>query len=133
MDEDNIPNTIDLESPVAFAFIRQGQIRWTQRLAARLSWSLAIEDNAAAIVPPPGVPGKEEDPLPDLVTHFRWVQGRGHVQVSGFLGRARFRPDQGEPDDVTLWGVALSGKVKTVGKDYAYGRCSSAGGHRSQR
>jgi hypothetical protein len=120
MDEDVIPNTIDVESPVAYAFIRQGQVRWTQKLAPRLSWSIALEDNASAIVPPAGVPGKEEGPVPDLVTHFRWVQGRGHVQVSGFLGRARFRPEAGEPDDVTLWGVSITGKTLTVGKDYVY-------------
>ena len=39
-----------------------------------------------------------------------------------FLGRARFRPTEGEPDDVTLWGMLLSGRVKTFGKDYAYGQ-----------
>ncbi len=107
---------------MAFPSIRQAQVRWTQKLGAHVSWSAAIEDNKSAILPPVSIPGKAEFPMPDLVTHVRYVGSRGHAQVSGFLGRARFRPAGGEPDDETLWGVLLSGRIKTFGKDYAYGQ-----------
>ena len=33
VDEDNMPRTIDFEAPMAFASIRQAQVRWTQKLA----------------------------------------------------------------------------------------------------
>jgi len=95
-------------------------VRWTQKVGASVSWSVAVEDNKSAILPPVSVPGKAEFPMPDLVTHVRFVRSRGHAQASGFLGRARFRPAGGEPDDETLWGVLLSGRIKTFGKDYAY-------------
>ena len=120
VDESNFPNTIDFENPIAFPSIRQAQVRWTQKVGASVSWSVAVEDNKSAILPPVSVPGKAEFPMPDLVTHVRFVRSRGHAQASGFLGRARFRPTGGEPDDETLWGVLLSGRIKTVGKDYAY-------------
>ena len=45
VDDNNFPNTIDFESPMAFPSIRQAQLRWTQKLSAKVSWSAAVEDN----------------------------------------------------------------------------------------
>ena len=122
VDDANIPNTIDLESPMAFPSIRQAQLRWTQKLSAKVSWSAAVEDNRSSILPPVGVPGKPEYPMPDLVARVRFEASRGHAFAAAFLGKARFRPVAGEPDDETLWGMLLSGRVKTFGRDYAYGQ-----------
>jgi DcaP outer membrane protein len=120
VDENNFPNTIDFESPIAFPSIRQAQVRYTAKLTDSASWSIAAEDNKSTIVSPTGEPGKAEFPMPDLTTNFRFTGSRGHVFVSGFLGKARFRPDVGAVDNVTLWGSLLSGRLKTFGKDYAY-------------
>ena len=120
VDDANFPNTIDFESPIAFPSIRQAQARYTARLGATASWSVAVEDNKSSITVPTDVPGKTEYPMPDFVTNFRFTGGRGHAFVSAFLGKARFRPDAGDTDDVTLWGSLLSGRVRTFGKDYAY-------------
>jgi hypothetical protein len=122
VDENNFPNTIDFESPIAFPSIRQAQVRWTTKFNAKSSWSIAAEDNKSTISSPTGEPGKAEYPMPDLTTNFRFTGSRGHVFVSGFLGRARFRPEVGPTDDVTLWGSLLSGRIKTFGKDYIYGQ-----------
>ena len=97
VDENNMPNTIDFESPMAFPSIRQAQVRWTQKLSTKLTWSLAVEDNKSAIQTPSDIPGKAEYPMPDLATRFRFEGSKGHVFASGFLGRARFRPDGGRP------------------------------------
>ena len=35
VDENNMPNTIDFESPMAFPSIRQAQVRWTQKLSPK--------------------------------------------------------------------------------------------------
>ena len=35
VDDNNFPNTIDFESPMAFPSIRQAQLRWTQKLGAK--------------------------------------------------------------------------------------------------
>ena len=119
MDEDNMPRTIDFESPTSFASIRQAQVRWTQKLAKAVTWSAALEDNKSTITLP-DIPGKAEYPMPDVVTRFRFDVPRGHVTTSAFLGQARFRPTDGDTDTVTLWGSMVSAKFTTVGQDYGY-------------
>ena len=121
VDDANFPNTIDFEAPMAHPSVRQAQLRWTQKLSSKVSWSAAVEDNKSTITPPAGVPGKAEFPMPDLVTRVKYEASRGHAFASVFLGKARFRPTGDDPDDATLWGMLLSGRVKTFGRDYAYG------------
>jgi hypothetical protein len=121
MDDDNLPRTIDFEAPTAFAQIRQAQARWTQKLGETITWSAAVEDNKSAVTVPSNIPGKAEYPMPDVVTRFRFDLPGGHVTTSAFLGAARFRPIEGDPDSVTLWGTMVSGKFTTIGRDYAYG------------
>jgi hypothetical protein len=121
VDEANFPNTIDFENPVAFPSIRQAQLRWTHKLSATAWWSVAVEDNKSSIQSPTGVAGKAEYPMPDVVGQVRFGGSRGHVFGSGFVGRGRFRPTEGEPDNVTLWGGLLSGRA-TFGRDALYGQ-----------
>jgi hypothetical protein len=121
MDEDNLPRTIDFESPTAFAQIRQAQARWTQKIGGAVTWSAAIEDNKSAITLPEGTPGKAEYPMPDVVGRVRFDVPHGHITTSAFVGAARFRPTEGEPDSVTLWGSMGSAKFSTWGKDTVYG------------
>ena len=121
MDDDNLPRTIDFESPTAFAQIRQAQARWTQKAGSVMTWSAAVEDNKSAITIPANIPGKAEYPMPDVVGRVRFDVGPGHVTTSGFLGWARFRPIEGEPDTVPLWGSMASAKFTTIGRDSAYG------------
>jgi len=120
LDDANFPNTIDFESPMAFPSIRQAQVRFTHKPTANTTWAVAVEDNKSAITSPTGEPGKAEYPMPDLAGHFRFGASRGHVFASAFVGKGRFRPTVGEPDDVTLWGSLLSARVNTFGRDHAY-------------
>ena len=60
--------------------------------------------------------------MPDLVKNFRYKASSWHAQASFFLGEARFRPKEGNNDDVTLWGGLLSAKTKTFGRDNVYGQ-----------
>jgi hypothetical protein len=121
MDDDNLPRTIDFEAPMAFAQIRQAMARWTQKLSGAITWSAAVEDNKSTIIVPANIPGQAEYPMPDLVTRFRFDIPRGHFTTSAFVGAARFRPTEGDPDTETLWGTMGSLKLTTFGRDYAYG------------
>jgi hypothetical protein len=121
MDDDNLPRTIDFEAPMAFAQVRQAQVRWTQRFAGFVTWSASIEDNKSAITVPTNIPGKAEYPMPDLVTRFRFDVPKGHVTTSAFIGAARFRPTDGDTDTVTLWGSMVSAKFIPFGQDSVYG------------
>jgi hypothetical protein len=120
VDEDNLPRTIDFESPTAYALTRQAQFRYTAKLSPKVTWSGAIEDNKSSIVVPSNIPGKAEYPWPDFATRVRFDVPRGHVTVPFFVGAARFRPTTGDTDTVTLWGTAVSALFKTVGKDTIY-------------
>ena len=121
LDPDNFPNTIDFESPMAFPSLRQAQVRFTAKLNDKSSWAVSVEDNNSSITNP-SVPGKAEYPSPDLTTSIRFGGSRGHAFASLFLGKGRFRPTEGDPDNVTLWGALLSGRLKTFGSDYVYGQ-----------
>ena len=131
MDEDNIPPTIDFESPTAMAIVRQAQLRYTKKFGSFL-WAAAIEDPQSEIVDPPGIPGSSQLPAPDFATRFRYTRPNGHIQLSAFTGAASFQPSGPNPDPtdadtdldadtVALWGTALNINFTTWGRDSAYG------------
>ena len=97
MDDQNIPPTIDFESPLAAANLRQGLLRLSTGLSKATELAFGIEESDPEILLPPGVDGKTEKTLPDFTTRLRFTHGAGHVQLSGFVGRTRFRPATGEP------------------------------------
>lgn len=117
MDEAAMPETLDFESPVAFPLVRQAQVRWTRALEDGNYFALSLEDPDSDVIAPTGVAGKAEEPLPDVNARVFLKNSRGHVQLGLFGGMARFDPDVGSPDDVLLWGVNLSSKLATVGRD----------------
>ena len=124
MDEANIPNTIDFETPLAAPLVRQGLLRLTARPSQRTLLALGIEESDPEVLPPRGVAGKTEKTLPDFTGRFRFTNGRGHVQLSGFVGQTRFRPDKGEPTDVTIYGGLASARFRTLLRDVAYAQFS---------
>ena len=117
MDEGGMPETLDFESPIGFPQIRQAQLRYTKKLERGDSYAFSVEDPASKILPPTGVPGKQEEKLPDVTANYIWNNSLGHVQVSGFGGMSAFQPDTGADDTVPIWGVNVSTKLTTVGKD----------------
>ena len=119
MDENAMPETLDFESPVAFPLVRQAQVRYTRQLDHGNYVAVSLEDPDSDVIPPDGVDGKSEEPLPDVNARLHLKNARGHVQLGLYGGMARFDPDVGTSDDVLLWGVNLSTKLATVGKDSA--------------
>lgn len=119
MDEAAMPETLDFESPIAFPMIRQAMVRFTQPMDDGSYWAVAIEDPDSDVIPPSGVPGEADEPLPDLTGRVHWEHGSGHVQLGVFGGMARFDPDSGPTEDVGLWGLNLSTKLETWGRDNA--------------
>jgi len=119
VDDANMPNTIDFESPLAFPSLRQAQLRWTSNINDKASWSVAVEDNKSTITAPP-ISGKPEYVMPDFVGRIKADYGRMHSFVAGFIGAARFRPAEGDPDTVTLWGGVVSEKYRIASKDSVY-------------
>jgi len=46
------------------------------------------------------------------------------VQLSGFVSRTRFRPNIGDPTDVTIGGVLVSARYRSFGRDTVYAQFS---------
>ena len=55
-----------------------------------------------------------------MTARFRRLWKGGHVQLASFVGQARFRSDAGPEDDELIWGLNLTGKTQTVGRDTLY-------------
>jgi hypothetical protein len=119
MDEDAMPSTLDFESPIAFPISRVAQFRFTQNYEGGNYFAVALENPNNSLDAPTGVPGITQNPAPDLTARIRMNNDRGHVQLGMFGGMASFQPDTGSSDDVALWGLNLSAKETTWGKDYA--------------
>jgi hypothetical protein len=120
MDERNIPPTIDFEHALAAPLVRQGLLRVTTEPSKRSELALAVEESDPEILIPPGVEGAPEKTWPDFTTRFRFTHSRGHIQLSGFVGRTRFRAVTGTTSDVTIGGVLASTRLRVFDRDAAY-------------
>jgi hypothetical protein len=120
MDEDNVPNTIDFETPLAAPLVRQGLVRLTFPVSQSAMVAFGVEEADPEVVSPAGVSGAVEKPMPDITARFRFTGGAGHVQLSGFVGKTRYRATGGDTDDAMIGGVLLSGRLRLFGSDAAY-------------
>ena len=120
MDERNIPPTIDFETPLAAPLVRQGLLRITTGLSQRSDLAFAIEESNPEVLIRPGAQGTTEKTLPDFTARFRLTGTRGHVQLSGFVGRTGFRADTGATSEVTIGGVLASARLRLLERDAAY-------------
>ena len=120
MDERNIPPTIDFETPLAAPLARQGLLRFTTGISKRSDLAFAIEESNPEVLIRPGAQGTTEKTLPDFTARFRLTGTRGHVQLSGFVGRTGFRADTGATSEVTIGGVLASARLRLLERDAAY-------------
>lgn len=116
MDENIIPATLDFEKPAAYAFARQGMIRYKHSISDKMYFAVALEESKASGVAPTE-PGSFENPLPDFTGRFRVTGDWGHVQLSGFLATIRYRYATGGNENVSLYGGNLSGQLNFLKKD----------------
>lgn len=116
MDESALPPTLDYNEPQALVFERVGQVRYSHGFGESTQGSIALEEPTGSVSSSAG--GTTETPWPFLATRIRNTGGRGHVQVSGFVGSLRWRPMTDEDEDVFLWGVNAAARINTVGEDH---------------
>lgn len=91
---------------VASAFIRQGQIRYTNG-----GLQLALE-NPESYGGYRGA-GKRDDGMPDLIAKYTFKGDWGNVSVSGLARQLKTATNQSE----SSLGFGIAGRIKTVGKD----------------
>jgi len=114
------PETLDFGGALGELFVRQAQVRWTQKFAAG-EWSLSAENPESVLA----VPGKsttfrsDSDQVPDLVGRLKITAARGVYSV-GVLAREIHVDSAAAPDASSgKWGgaFALTGIVPMMGKD----------------
>ena len=89
-------------------------------LSRRSDLAFALEESDPEVLIPPGVLGTIEKSWPDLTTRFRFTHSRGHVQLSGFVGRTGFRAASGATSAVTIGGVLASTRLSLFDRDTTY-------------
>jgi hypothetical protein len=114
------PETLDFGGALGELFVRQAQVRWTQKLAAG-EWSLSAENPESVLA----VPGRsttfrsDSDQVPDLVGRVKIAATRGVYSV-GVLAREIHVDSAAAPAASSgKWGgaLALTGIVPMMGKD----------------
>jgi len=120
-DESIIPNTLDYEGPVGMVFVRQPQLRLTFSPIDQYELAFAIEDasqsDANLSLP---FPGEDDHRLPDLIGRVRYETPSGHVQLASVLREVGFQSNIGARQDVTGWGMSLSGALQPRECDRLY-------------
>ncbi|HEX6891725.1 MAG TPA: DcaP family trimeric outer membrane transporter [Chryseolinea sp.] len=114
MDESMIPPTLDFEKPGAYAFARHALLRYKISTSKDAYLAMAVEEPSATAQI---TSGKTESPLPDFTARYRVTKPWGHLQLSGFAGKLRYRSTTNETQDVALYGGNLSGQLNVLKKD----------------
>ncbi len=109
-------DTLDFGGPAAQIFIRQAQVRWTQKFGAG-EWAVSAESPEAVIVPAAGanvIP--DDDRYPDLTARIDF----GRFAISGLVRNIRIDTPAADDDE---WGAALyvSGRIPVGRDDFRFG------------
>lgn len=117
VDADALPNTLDFAGPGGAIYLLTPQLRLSTHVTENTNVSFAIERPASEIDYSGGpVDGAESTPLPEFIARGRWETDMGHLQLGAVVRKVAY--DDGDlDDDVTGYGGALSGAVKTFGDD----------------
>ena len=111
MDTEDRPELLDHQGAVAHVYVRQPQLRYTQRFG-KLTASAAVENPqndftastgptpSAAIPKPADEPAHNIERMPDLTAKLAYNHSWGHLAVSGVL--RRFETDNGGGSDSGL-------------------------------
>ena len=105
-----LPSTLDFSGPVGVVFMRQPQVRWTQSIDDKLSFSASLENAEAStngiINQPAGASSSFIDRLPDGVVALEYNDDWGQFRMSA-LGRQLTSPD--DKADEIAYGINVSG------------------------
>lgn len=118
-DERAYPETVDFGGAAGEIFVRQAQVRWTEKLAAG-DWSVSAESPESLLaIPGSAAPFRSDsDHVPDLTARARFDAG-GARYSAGVLAR-NIHVDSAAPSaNSGKWGgaLALTGIVPVGGKD----------------
>ena len=112
-----LPDLLDFGGPVGQIFVRQSQVRWTQKFDNG-EWAVSAE-NPESVIATPGNPvtiQADDDRWPDLVGSVKFSTGTGQFYVAALARNVRVNTAATASDK---WGLSLqaSGRVPVFGGD----------------
>lgn len=117
-DGDAHPDSLDYAGPVGVTIVRQVQARYTQALDNNWTLQGAIENPYSDFTNRSSSTVSTSEELPDLVAATTYKDSWGHVSLRGVARRiAALNETRATTDATTGYGLSLSGKVNTFGKD----------------
>ena len=119
MDLDAYPESLDFVGPAGLSFIRQAQIRYTDKIGEHTTWSVSAESPQSDITSPVTTNINVSD-MPDLTGKVQYKDTFGHVAVRGLVRHLKegstAAGTTGE-DGAYAYGLGLSGKFLAYEKD----------------
>jgi hypothetical protein len=105
-----LPNTVDPEGPNSAISLRSVQVRYTQDVRPGVRFAMAAEN--PSLDASTGSSGGTVSPrIPDFIVRLRGVKGTlRELQAAAIVRSLPYRDSTGRVQDVTGWGMVLSGR-----------------------
>lgn len=117
MDLDAYPESLDFVGPVGLSFIRQAQVRYTDKINDKLSWSVSAESPQSDITSTVTTNVNLSD-MPDFTGKLLYKDSFGHVSIRGLLRHIDEGSTLTASDDGAIgYGLGISGKFLVGKKD----------------
>lgn len=116
MDMDAYPESLDYIGPAGLTFVRQAQLRYTDSISEHLGYSVALESPQTDF----SVTGTDVNlsDMPDITGKLTYKDSFGHLALRGMARKLNAgNSTTGAEDEDFGWGLGVSGKINTVGKD----------------
>lgn len=115
-----LPETLDFNGPVGNLFVRQAQLRWTQKFAGG-EWAVSAEnpESVFAVAGTGTTFRADDDRFPDLVGRVSFAAGGGRYWVAVLARNIRVDSAAAPAAVEDKWGggLAVSGAIPVTGKD----------------
>jgi len=112
MDLDTYPEEVEFNGSTGAAYIRQAQVRYTQKLGSNSSLAVAIENPETDVTFVTGA-DTHIDPLPDFVSRFTTDLGPFHWSVFGMARELRVDNGAGSKASAFGYGLGTGAQLKT--------------------
>ena len=116
MDVGAASEVLDFGGPVGAIFVRQTQVRYTQKFAGG-QWSASLENPETALAGAASNALQNDDRLPDVTARVDFNTSKGRLTFTSMARQIRFDNGGGVSDNKWGGAVGFSGVIPTVGKD----------------
>lgn len=122
MDMDAYPESLDYIGPSGLTFVRRAQIGFTDSLTPKLGYAVAVVSPDSDLTGGVGT-DVSLSRAPDLTAKLQYKDSFGQLSLRGLARELRVGNNStaaGAEDTAFGWGVGLSGKINSIGKDAAF-------------